>query len=212
MLSHFNDQGKGIRSKDNDDLKHHFFGTLPFRYPIMDSRDLESQLDDSIATLMSFIQYKDKECHNSIDNNQYDNPDTKRKIDSFLKGLSYWFKYRHGFKHPNTERLCYCPCSKHYSTVMCNLCPHLSSDNLRQCDSGLMNLYDLKSYLIDIMEADNCDVFHSVIVVYIIKIFPLCTTLLESKISNDFFMHYFFSLITYIFMDSKRYIFYQVHE
>ena len=100
MLSHLYNQAKDIRGKDYDEIKHHFLGTLPCRYPIMDSRDLEFRLDDCIATVMSFIQYKDKECHNFVDTIQYDNPDATKKINSFLKGLSkylsfdigYWFK------------------------------------------------------------------------------------------------------------------------
>ena len=132
----------------------------------------------------------------------------EKKCKFFIKAIAkniafdvgYWDIIRNGTPTRNIDGLCYCPCAKWRNGWTESMCPHVVHDTPKwPCTvNQYMSTHDFEQHLFDVMVNEPSDVYHSLIILYLIKVYPLANTLLEFKDINAFFVNYSFTTIFFV--------------
>ena len=204
MIKRFESQTEHLRKDEVRFMRNAFMSTLHYRYAVIDSNDHEKKLNECIKDATEFMMYKDQRFHHTSSVQGYVTDAAKRKCTFFLKVLAkniafdvgYWDIVRNGKATPNVGGLCYCPCSRWFNTWTETMCPSVPRDTPTwPCNAdAYMTPHEFEQHLFDVMKDDACDLYHSLIVLYLIKFYPLANTLLEFNEIKDFFVNYSFCI------------------
>ena len=109
--------------------------------------------------------------------------------------VGYWDLIRNGKPTRNIGGLCYCPCAKWFNNWTEQMCPSVTTDHLAwPClEDKFMPTHYFEQHLFETMRDEPSGVYHSLIILYLIKVYPLANTLLQCNNINDFFVNYCFS-------------------
>ena len=142
-----------------------------------------------------FLIYKHRKFGHTSSDNGYDTDACKRKFTFFLKVIAkniafdagYWDLIRNGNPTSNIGGLCYCPCVKWFNNWTEQMCPSVTTDRSTcPClEDRYISTYDFEQHLFETMRDECSDVYHSLIILYLIKVYPLANTLLEFNNIND---------------------------
>ena len=206
MVKRFDYQTSHLDKDEISMMRKVFINTLHYRYAVIDSNDVQRKLNGCIDDATDFMKWKDKVFNHSSPEDvlKYDTDDVKRKCTVFLNVLAknisfdvgYWDIVRNGSATMNVGGLCFCPCSRFFNHWTVNMCPTVKTAGPTwPChEDAYMTVYQLEQHLYDVMRDNPNDMYHTMIALYLIKVYPLANSLLEFNNINNFFVNYRFSV------------------